>query len=122
MTNTRLSPVTARMQELLNFLNSIEGAGYGGMASFEIARMNVRDILMHGVAQTPTQEAREKEITRLATIEECAKIAENFYNITSTDNHALEVGKLAASQIAGGIRALSLDPLHQHSRGKNERA
>lgn len=40
-----------RMQEVLNFLNSIEGAGYGGMATFEIARMNVRDALMRGVAQ-----------------------------------------------------------------------
>lgn len=28
--------------EVLAFLNSIEGAGYGGMASFEIARQHVR--------------------------------------------------------------------------------
>lgn len=29
--------------EVLDFLNSIEGAGYGGMASFEIARQHVRE-------------------------------------------------------------------------------
>ena len=29
------------LTEVLDFLNSIEGAGYGGMASFEIARMHV---------------------------------------------------------------------------------
>lgn len=28
--------------EVLDFLNSIEGAGYGGMATFEIARENMR--------------------------------------------------------------------------------
>jgi hypothetical protein len=39
--------------EVLDFLNSIEGAGYGGMASFEIARAHVQDTL--GVAQ-PKQE------------------------------------------------------------------
>ncbi len=33
------------MQEVLDFLNSIEGAGYGGMASFEIARAHVRDAI-----------------------------------------------------------------------------
>jgi hypothetical protein len=32
------------MQEVLDFLNSIEGAGYGGMASFEIVRGYVRDL------------------------------------------------------------------------------
>ena len=39
--NERSSPVT----EVLDFLNSIEGAGYGGMASFEIARAHVQDML-----------------------------------------------------------------------------
>ena len=34
-----------QIQEVLDFLNSIEGDGYGCMASFEIARMNVRDML-----------------------------------------------------------------------------
>lgn len=34
-----------QLQELLDFLNSIEGAGYGGMAAFEIARTNVRAAL-----------------------------------------------------------------------------
>lgn len=30
-----------QLQEVLDFLNSIEGSGYGGMAAFEIARDNV---------------------------------------------------------------------------------
>ena len=47
------------MQEVLNFLNSIEGSGYGGMASFEIAKANVADALGSDLA------------------EECAKIAES---------------------------------------------
>jgi hypothetical protein len=29
-------------QEILDFLNSIEGAGYGGMAVFEIARQHAK--------------------------------------------------------------------------------
>lgn len=37
--------------EVLEFLNSIEGAGYGGMASFEIARQHVREMVVHGDAQ-----------------------------------------------------------------------
>lgn len=47
MTHHRSSPAT----EVLDFLNSIEGAGYGGMASFEIARAYVRDMV--GAAATP---------------------------------------------------------------------
>lgn len=43
---------TARMQEVLDFLNSIEGAGYGGMAAFEIARGYVRDIAMSSTHQS----------------------------------------------------------------------
>jgi hypothetical protein len=31
--------------EVLDFLNSIEGAGYGGMASFEIAREHIRSAI-----------------------------------------------------------------------------
>jgi hypothetical protein len=66
------SPAT----EVLDFLNSIEGAGYGGMASFEIARAHVRDMV--GEAATPRgapeplslQAVREDE--RMA----CWKIAE----------------------------------------------
>jgi hypothetical protein len=34
------------LRETLEFLNSIEGHGYGGMASFEIARMNIKDALV----------------------------------------------------------------------------
>lgn len=34
-----------QLQEVLDFLNSIEGAGYGGMATFEIARMNILQAL-----------------------------------------------------------------------------
>lgn len=40
MTHQSPSPAT----EVLDFLNSIEGAGYGGMASFEIARQHARDM------------------------------------------------------------------------------
>lgn len=40
MTDHGSSPAT----EVLDFLNSIEGAGYGGMASFEIARQHARDM------------------------------------------------------------------------------
>jgi hypothetical protein len=36
------------MKEVLDFLNSIEGAGYGGMASFEIARNTIRDLVTNG--------------------------------------------------------------------------
>jgi hypothetical protein len=32
----------ASIIEVLDFLNSIEGDGYGGMATFEIARENMR--------------------------------------------------------------------------------
>jgi hypothetical protein len=38
----RNARLVAALPEILKFLNSIEGAGYGGMASFEIARMHVR--------------------------------------------------------------------------------
>jgi hypothetical protein len=34
--------------EVLDFLNSIEGAGYGGMSSFEIARQHVRHAVETG--------------------------------------------------------------------------
>lgn len=34
-----------QIQETLDFLDSIEGHGYGGMAAFEIARMNLRAAL-----------------------------------------------------------------------------
>lgn len=37
--------------EVLDFLDSIDGAGYGGMASFEIARQHVR----HAVSQIDHQ-------------------------------------------------------------------
>jgi hypothetical protein len=40
---TQSQPIT----EVLDFLNSIEGAGYGGMASFEIARAHVKDMASH---------------------------------------------------------------------------
>jgi hypothetical protein len=36
------------LTEVLEFLNSIEGDGYGGMASFEIARMAVKDAIERG--------------------------------------------------------------------------
>ena len=36
------------LPEVLDFLNSIEGAGYGGMASFEIARAYIRDAVGNG--------------------------------------------------------------------------
>jgi hypothetical protein len=38
----RNARLVAALPEILKFLNSIEGEGYGGMASFEIARMHVR--------------------------------------------------------------------------------
>lgn len=40
------------MKEVLDFLNSIEGAGYGGMASFEIARSTVKDAVSRCEVQT----------------------------------------------------------------------
>lgn len=55
-----------RMQKVLNFLNSIEGDGYGGMASFEIARMNVRDALMHGAAQPSLTDSQQDALERMA--------------------------------------------------------
>lgn len=33
------------MKQVLEFLDSIEGAGYGGMASYEIAKMTIRQTL-----------------------------------------------------------------------------
>lgn len=48
-----------KLQEVLDFLNSIEGAGYGGMASFEIARSSVRDLVGVAISSTP----REKYCT-----------------------------------------------------------
>lgn len=36
------------LKQVLDFLNSIEGAGYGGMAEFEIARMTMKDEV-HGL-------------------------------------------------------------------------
>jgi hypothetical protein len=38
-------PAESGLRQVLNFLNSIEGAGYGGMAEFEIARATVQDQL-----------------------------------------------------------------------------
>jgi hypothetical protein len=35
----------ADLMQVLEFLESIEGHGYGGMASFEIARMTVREAI-----------------------------------------------------------------------------
>lgn len=37
-------------QETLDFLNSIEGHGYGGMACFEIARQNIRALLAKAIS------------------------------------------------------------------------
>lgn len=40
------TPLTPRdLEEVMDFFNSIEGAGYGGMASFEIARMHIKHAL-----------------------------------------------------------------------------
>jgi hypothetical protein len=42
--------------EILDFLNSIEGAGYGGMASFEIAREHMR----HAYRQSLAKKVRDE--------------------------------------------------------------
>ena len=39
--------------EVLDFLNKIEGAGYGGMADFEIARENIRRAYRESLATHP---------------------------------------------------------------------
>lgn len=41
----RADEATALLKEALAFLNSIEGAGYGGMAAFEVPRGNIRAFL-----------------------------------------------------------------------------
>jgi hypothetical protein len=40
--SSSVSMTREAVAEVLDFLNSIEGAGYGGMSSFEIARQHVR--------------------------------------------------------------------------------
>lgn len=45
-------------QEILDFLNSIEGAGYGGMAIFEIARQHARVAAEPPKQPKPAQTAR----------------------------------------------------------------
>lgn len=46
-------PASAAFEQVFNFLNSIEGAGYGGMAEFEIARETMRRASEHS---RPSQE------------------------------------------------------------------
>jgi hypothetical protein len=41
---SRLLSKHVRLMEVLDFLNSIEGDGYGGMASFEVARSIIVDL------------------------------------------------------------------------------
>lgn len=43
-------------KEILDFLNSIEGAGYGGMAAFEIARQHAKE-----AAKEPEQTSRRAD-------------------------------------------------------------
>jgi hypothetical protein len=52
MTPPRFSPDITPAEDILEFLNAIEGAGYGGMASFEIARQHARD-MVRGNSQAP---------------------------------------------------------------------
>lgn len=39
----RLNQYREAAREILDFLNSIEGHGYGGMAAFEIARQHAKE-------------------------------------------------------------------------------
>jgi hypothetical protein len=49
------------MQEVLDFLNSIEGSGYGGMASFEIVRGYVRTLALPAAAlAAPQRSVRDR--------------------------------------------------------------
>lgn len=52
-------PQQAGMEEVLNFLDHIEGAGYGGMADFEIARSYVKEAL--GVRAPRTLETKRPD-------------------------------------------------------------
>ena len=60
----------------------------------------VFDAMAAQIEQLKAAEAREKEITRLATIEECAKVCDRW--IRSKNLHE----SLAATDIAGEIRQL----------------
>jgi hypothetical protein len=53
-TRSMSEPIPADFQQVLDFLDSIEGAGYGGMSEFEIARQTMRNYLA-GASATPTQ-------------------------------------------------------------------
>lgn len=50
------------VSEVLDFLNSIEGAGYGGMASFEIARSHVQDMLNGSAEIDRLREAKRRAL------------------------------------------------------------
>jgi hypothetical protein len=58
----RLTAGTGELEaaiEVLDFLNSIEGAGYGGMASFEIARQHIRALSVSRPDSSPTENKGE---------------------------------------------------------------
>lgn len=56
--------------EVLDFLNSIEGAGYGGMASFEIARAHVQDMLDNDVLERAEAAFESIRLTLVNRLEE----------------------------------------------------
>lgn len=55
-----------QLHEILEFLNSIEGAGYGGMASFEIAR----DYVYNAFQEAFKPDGDEDKISRLESDKE----------------------------------------------------
>lgn len=53
--------------EVLDFLNSIEGAGYGGMASFEIARGYVQHAYRNSLVNAAIEARNEARLVPALT-------------------------------------------------------
>lgn len=102
-----------QLREVLEFLNSIEGDGYGGMAVFEIARQYVRD-----AAETETPGSIGDWVAYANKLERALEIVAG----ASTDElkklqaeHALESWRPPLTIVPKSALALSAEEIAQSS-------
>jgi hypothetical protein len=106
--NVHIAETIAAMQRAI-MANPLYNEKFGGsfVAAFGLAN-SAFNVL--GAAQ-PSSEAREKEITRLATIEECARMADGWLAIHGGNEikytSAREYASDAVADVADAIRGLA---------------